>query len=147
MVDNGLQAIVCIGETLTEREANQTMDICIRQLKPVVEAVAVNQWSHIVIAYEPVWAIGTGKVATKEQAQEVHAALRAWLATNVNADVANAVRIVYGGSVNVSIFFFLTVEEEKWMVFTGFCGYNKMVYLQPFYFFSILCSLFFLPAL
>jgi len=89
------------------------MDVCIRQLKPVVEAVGVNQWSQIVIAYEPVWAIGTGKVATKEQAQEVHANLRAWLATNVNADVANAVRIVYGGSVNVSIILFILKNNNN----------------------------------
>ena len=57
-------------------------------------------WSRTVLAYEPVWAIGTGKVASKEQAQEVHAELRKWLATNVSEEVANSTRILYGGSVN-----------------------------------------------
>ena len=57
-------------------------------------------WSRTVLAYEPVWAIGTGKVASKEQAQEVHAELRKWLATNVSEEVANSIRILYGGSVN-----------------------------------------------
>lgn len=60
----------------------------------------VTDWSKVVIAYEPVWAIGTGKVATKEQAQEVHAQLREWLAKNVSAEVAQSTRILYGGSVN-----------------------------------------------
>ena len=57
-------------------------------------------WSRTVLAYEPVWAIGTGKVASKEQAQELHAELRKWLATNVSEEVANSTRILYGGSVN-----------------------------------------------
>ena len=57
-------------------------------------------WSRTVLAYEPVWAIGTGKVASKDQAQEVHAELRKWLATNVSEEVANSTRILYGGSVN-----------------------------------------------
>jgi triosephosphate isomerase len=100
-LDAGLASVVCIGETLTEREAGQTLEVCFRQLKAVVDVLAAEQWARVVVAYEPVWAIGTGKVATKEQAQEVHAALRAWIATNVSAPVAEAVRIVYGGSVNV----------------------------------------------
>lgn len=63
----------------------------------------IEGYEKLVIAYEPVWAIGTGKVATPEQAQEVHAGLRAWLKENVNEHVANTIRIVYGGSVNVCI--------------------------------------------
>ena len=59
--------------------------------------IKADEWSRVVIAYEPVWAIGTGKVATPEQAQEVHAALRKWLVDNVSADVANSTRILYGG--------------------------------------------------
>ncbi len=60
----------------------------------------MTDWSRVVLAYEPVWAIGTGKVATKEQAQEVHSELRKWLSANVNEEVANSTRILYGGSVS-----------------------------------------------
>ncbi len=60
----------------------------------------MTDWSKVVLAYEPVWAIGTGKVATKEQAQEVHSELRKWLSSNVNEEVANSTRILYGGSVS-----------------------------------------------
>ena len=101
-LDIGAQAIVCIGESLAEREAGSTMSVCIRQLSAVKAALAEADWARVVVAYEPVWAIGTGKVATKEQAQEVHAALRAWFAANISADVASNIRIVYGGSVSVS---------------------------------------------
>jgi len=61
---------------------------------------SISNWADVVIAYEPVWAIGTGKVATPEQAQEVHAAIRDWLKTNVSPDGASSIRIIYGGSVN-----------------------------------------------
>lgn len=101
-IEAGLQAALCIGETLAEREAGQTLDVCFRQLKAAADVLTADQWSKVVIAYEPVWAIGTGKVATKEQAQEVHAALREWVAKTVSPAVAEAIRIVYGGSVNVS---------------------------------------------
>jgi triosephosphate isomerase len=101
-IDIGATAVVCIGESLTEREAGTTMAVCIRQLTAVKAVLAEADWAHVVVAYEPVWAIGTGKVATKEQAQEVHKDLRAWLATSVSPAVAEATRIVYGGSVNVS---------------------------------------------
>ena len=100
-LDIGASAIVCIGESLAEREAGATMAVCIRQLTAVKAVLAEADWARVVVAYEPVWAIGTGKVATKEQAQEVHAGLRAWVAANVSAAVAGAIRIVYGGSVNV----------------------------------------------
>jgi triosephosphate isomerase len=101
-VEAGLKPILCIGESLQEREANQTLDVCFRQIKAVADVLTAEQWSTLVLAYEPVWAIGTGKVATKEQAQEVHAALRGWLATHVSPAVAEATRIVYGGSVNAA---------------------------------------------
>jgi triosephosphate isomerase len=93
----GLSVIACIGETLDQREANQTNDVVSAQLGAIAGKVA--NWDKIVIAYEPVWAIGTGKTATPEQAQEVHAFLRKWLNDNVNADVAGKMRIIYGGSV------------------------------------------------
>lgn len=96
-LSKGLSVIACIGELLEEREAGKTMEVNERQLAAI--AAKVSDWSKVVIAYEPVWAIGTGKVATPEQAQEVHAALRAWLADKVGADVASSTRIIYGGSV------------------------------------------------
>lgn len=99
--NGGLQVIFCIGEKLQEREANQTTQVCFRQLKALVDAgLTQEQWKNVVIAYEPVWAIGTGKVATPDQAQEVHAAIRAWLKDNVSQTVADETRILYGGSVN-----------------------------------------------
>ncbi|CUA69824.1 triosephosphate isomerase (TIM) [Rhizoctonia solani] len=97
-LDAGLSVILCIGETLDEREAGITVKVCERQLDAV--RTKVTDWSKIVIAYEPVWAIGTGKVATCEQAQEVHKDIRAWVANNVNGETAENIRIIYGGSVN-----------------------------------------------
>lgn len=94
----GLGVIACIGEKLEERESGKTEEVCFRQLKAI--ASHVKDWSHVVVAYEPVWAIGTGKVATPEQAQETHAALRKWLAENVSKEAADKTRILYGGSVN-----------------------------------------------
>lgn len=96
-LDKGISVIACIGELLEEREAGKTMEVNERQLSAI--AAKVTDWSKVVIAYEPVWAIGTGKVATPEQAQEVHAALRSWLSKNISADVAESTRIIYGGSV------------------------------------------------
>lgn len=96
-LSNGVGVIACIGELLEEREAGKTMEVNQRQLSAI--AKQVSDWSKVVIAYEPVWAIGTGKVATPEQAQEVHAFLRGWLRENVGAEVAESVRIIYGGSV------------------------------------------------
>jgi len=87
--------IVCVGETLSERESGTTFKVIERQIKEGLKSLVIGQWSSIIIAYEPVWAIGTGKVATKEQAQEVHAFIRKLLP----AEVAQNVRILYGGSV------------------------------------------------
>ncbi|KAG0230715.1 triosephosphate isomerase [Actinomortierella wolfii] len=94
----GLKVIACCGEKLEEREANKTTEVVFRQLEAIRKHI--DDWSNVVIAYEPVWAIGTGKVATPEQAQEVHKAIRDWLAKNVSPAVAEATRIQYGGSVN-----------------------------------------------
>ncbi|RPD65405.1 triose phosphate isomerase [Lentinus tigrinus ALCF2SS1-7] len=99
-IDAGLSVILCVGETLQEREANKTKEVVEEQLKPVVEVLKEADWSKIVIAYEPVWAIGTGKVATSAQAQETHADIRAYLAKAVSPAVAESTRIIYGGSVN-----------------------------------------------
>lgn len=97
-LDNGLGVILCIGETLEERNADKTLDVCNRQLDAVV--AKVEDWSDIVVAYEPVWAIGTGLAATPEDAQNVHKAIRAHLAEKIGEKAAAAVRIIYGGSAN-----------------------------------------------
>ncbi|CAN4107397.1 unnamed protein product [Withania somnifera] len=99
-LSQGVGVIACIGELLQEREAGKTFDVCFQQLKAFADAIP--SWDNVVIAYEPVWAIGTGKVATPEQAQEVHVAVRDWLTKNVSAEVASKTRIIYGGSVNGS---------------------------------------------
>ncbi|KAJ1939246.1 triosephosphate isomerase [Linderina macrospora] len=99
-LEAGLKVSLCVGELLEEREAGITQNVVERQLNAVVKAVKEEDWANIVIAYEPVWAIGTGKVATPEQAQEVHAAIREYLKVAVSAKVAEETRIVYGGSVN-----------------------------------------------
>ncbi|KAF9364340.1 triosephosphate isomerase [Mortierella sp. NVP85] len=96
----GLKVIACVGEHLNERQANETFHVVSRQLAAIAKHVSVEDWVNIVIAYEPVWAIGTGVVATPDQAQEVHEDIRKWLAQNVSGEVASATRIMYGGSVN-----------------------------------------------
>jgi len=93
----GVNVILCIGELLEEREAGKTDEVNKRQLGACIPKI--KDWSKIVIAYEPVWAIGTGKVATPEQAEETQAAIRAYVKTAVSADVAENLRIQYGGSV------------------------------------------------
>ncbi|KAG7313335.1 hypothetical protein JYU34_000446 [Plutella xylostella] len=97
----GLKVIACIGETLEEREAGKTEEVVFRQTLPLIAAIGDN-WDRVVLAYEPVWAIGTGKTASPAQAQEVHAALRNWLVSNASPAVAEAVRIQYGGSVTAA---------------------------------------------
>jgi len=101
-IDAGLKVILCIGETLEQREAGKTAEVCEKQLKAVVDVNKDADWSKIVIAYEPVWAIGTGKVATSAQAQEAHADVRSYLAKAVSPAVANDIQILYGGSVTAA---------------------------------------------
>lgn len=97
-VDAGLKVMFCIGEKKEERENGTTMDVCARQLAPAAKALSESDWANVSIAYEPVWAIGTGLTATPEMAQDTHKSIREWVAENVSADVAKAVRIQYGGS-------------------------------------------------
>lgn len=109
-LESGLSIIPCIGEKLEEREAGKTMDVCIRQLQAIADNV--SDWGRVVVAYEPVWAIGTGKVATPQQAQEVHNALRKWLEEKVSPDVAKTTRILYGGSVTADNCRELAMQED-----------------------------------
>ena len=95
----GLTPILCVGETLDEREAGVTEAVVARQLDAVVAAAGIASFARAVIAYEPVWAIGTGKTATPEQAQAVHAYIRGKLAS-LDAEVAAKLIIQYGGSMN-----------------------------------------------
>lgn len=90
--------ILCVGETLDEREAGQLETVIHAQLGEVLSRVGIDSLTKVVVAYEPVWAIGTGKTASPEQAQEVHAMIRARLAKD-SSDVASKVQILYGGSV------------------------------------------------
>src|SRR5690606_33277701 len=93
-----LKPILCLGESLEERQAGQTLEVVGRQLAHVVAEVGIAAFEKAVVAYEPVWAIGSGLTATPEQAQEVHAALRKQLARE-DQRVADGVRLLYGGSV------------------------------------------------
>lgn len=93
-----MMTIACCGEHKEDREAGTTMDVLIPQLKAI--AANTTDWSKMVLAYEPVWAIGTGLTASPEQAQETHAQIRTWLSANVSAEVADGCRIQYGGSAN-----------------------------------------------
>jgi len=97
-IKSGLNVIACLGEQLSERESGKTFEVVSTQLKSI--SSYVGNWDRVVIAYEPVWAIGTGKVATPAQAQEVHLQLREWLEKNISSEVAQKTRIIYGGSVN-----------------------------------------------
>ena len=100
----GLSVVACIGEKLEERQNNTTMDVCKSQLQPLLDLIPADsdEWNRIVIAYEPVWAIGTGLTASPEQAEETHASIREFLGSQggeAGAAMASKVRIIYGGSV------------------------------------------------
>lgn len=97
--DAGLVPVLCIGESLAQFEAGETNAVCERQLKAVIDVNGIEAFNNAVIAYEPIWAIGTGKTATPEIAQNVHANIRALLA-KFDAKVAEKVQILYGGSCN-----------------------------------------------
>ena len=107
----GMQAVLCIGETLTERDSGNWTQVIEKQLTEGFSATGIKNWSAalgadpdrplLTLAYEPVWAIGTGRAATAAQAQEAHAFIRAWLTRNFGPDVAGRLRIQYGGSVTL----------------------------------------------
>jgi triosephosphate isomerase (TIM) len=98
-VSAGLTAIVCVGETLAERESGETFRLIETQLAGAFEGFPKEQFGSVVVAYEPVWAIGTGKTASNEQAQEVHAFIRGYLGRQFGESVSESLRILYGGSV------------------------------------------------
>ena len=126
-LDNGMSTIICIGERLDDRETGTTMEVCSAQLSAIVAELSASDWKNVVIAYEPVWAIGTGKradqfvsqylnicmlmtrlshnfhpigkCATPSIAEETHSHIRGWISDNLSPEIANATRIIYGGSV------------------------------------------------
>ena len=93
-----IRPILCVGETLEERESAKTLEVIQSQLKGCLKDVSKEDAERLIIAYEPVWAIGTGKNATPEQAQEVHAAIRGFLSTLYNSTIARKIPLLYGGS-------------------------------------------------
>ena len=95
----GLKPVFCVGETEKERDSGQTLSVLDKQVKKGLEKLVSDQLDDLIIAYEPVWAIGTGKTATDEQAQEVHQFIRSLLEKNFGETLSNAIRILYGGSV------------------------------------------------
>jgi triosephosphate isomerase len=97
--DGGLIPVLCVGETLAERESGDTETVVARQLQAVIDVVGIDKLADSVIAYEPVWAIGTGMTATPEQAQDVHKFIRNMLSA-LSTDVAENMQILYGGSMN-----------------------------------------------
>ena len=99
-LENGLRPILCVGESLTEREQDVTMEVIRKQIKIALQNVAVEDIKKVVIAYEPIWAIGTGKTATAEQANEVCSAIRDCLREKYGARAARGITIQYGGSMN-----------------------------------------------
>merc|ERR1711871_1935957 len=100
ILSEGLKCILCIGELKEERESGETFTVCDTQLTEGLKGVSAEMMKNIVIAYEPVWAIGTGLTATPEVAQETHAYIRSWFVENYSQEVADAVIIQYGGSVS-----------------------------------------------
>jgi triosephosphate isomerase len=98
-IDAQLIPVFCVGETESERDAGQTFSVLDKQVKKGLEGYLSDDLGTLVIAYEPVWAIGTGKTATKDQAQEAHRYIRSLIESDIDANLAKAVRILYGGSV------------------------------------------------
>ncbi len=106
-LNHDLRVVLCVGETLAERESSKTWDVILSQLQEGLKNVPREKMSHVTIAYEPVWAIGTGKNADPPQAQETHQQIRSWILEQFDIKIAQELRILYGGSVkpdNISSF-------------------------------------------
>ncbi|KAK3379791.1 Triosephosphate isomerase, partial [Lasiosphaeria ovina] len=136
--EGGIGVIWCCGESLEERESGKTISVIEKQLAAV--SAKIGDWSKVVIAYEPIWAIGTGKVATVQQAQEVHASIRSWLKANVSEDVAKQTRILYGGSVNGKNCKELAKEEDIDGFLVGGASLKPECEFPPFPFPFRLCQ-------
>lgn len=115
----GLKVVYCVGETLLERESEKTLSVIQEQLEGGLKGFTVQDLKDLVIAYEPVWAIGTGKTATPEQAQEVHKAIRDILEQKFDKDFAQKVRILYGGSVKTDNVDAIMAKEDVDGVLVG----------------------------
>jgi triosephosphate isomerase (TIM) len=111
-VTGGLKAIVCVGETLAERDGGEALEVVRRQIHNGLGRLTASDLSHIIVAYEPVWAIGTGRTATPEIAAEMHAAIRKTFAEIHNEAAADALRILYGGSVKQDNIVALMKEQD-----------------------------------
>ena len=109
VLKSGLAPLVCVGETLAEREGGRTEQVILRQLEPLLERLPAEEWGRLVLAYEPVWAIGTGRTATPDDAAQVHELIRF---TVGRRGIAGRVPILYGGSVNVGNVLSLVAREE-----------------------------------
>jgi triosephosphate isomerase (TIM) len=107
-----MSPILCIGETLAERESGTTESKCMRQLEGGLQGVSAEAAANVVIAYEPIWAIGTGRTASAADAEEVCKAIRVWLAANYGAELAQRVRVQYGGSVTPANIAELMAEDD-----------------------------------
>jgi glyceraldehyde 3-phosphate dehydrogenase len=111
-LDKGIKVLACCGEPLENREAGTTNDFVFPQIKAYADVFSAEDWENIVIAYEPIWAIGTGLTATPEQAQDTHADIRQYLGEIAGADVAANTRILYGGSASAATAPGLSAKED-----------------------------------
>jgi len=101
-LENKMRVIFCFGEELSDRKSGQQNDVVAAQIQKVLFHLSPDAWANIILAYEPVWAIGTGETASPEQAQDMHAFIRQIIANQYNAELANSISILYGGSVKSS---------------------------------------------
>ena len=138
-LDKGLSVMACCGEPLEAREAGTTNDFVFPQIKAYADAFTKEDWKRVVIAYEPIWAIGTGLTATPEQAQDTHAAIRQYLGEIAGADVAAETRILYGGSASGATAPGLSEKEDIDGMFILFSEYICIYYLDMYLDFFLRC--------
>lgn len=129
-IDKGLSPILCIGETLSEREEGKTREVLTMQVNEGLKGVATELGRFMTIAYEPVWAIGTGRVAQNEDIQETHAFIRGLIFDNFDGDIANHVRILYGGSVKPENIYGIMQQRDVDGVLVGGASLNLESFSQ-----------------